>query len=100
MAHCGDKIVDSGEECDGGDLCSPDCKILKAAAPLITADNGGVSGLAIFAIALAGFGSVAVAAYVLRKQLHLVVAHVAGEKVAQSLDDVPLDQIEMPWQKW
>lgn len=54
----------------------------------------------IAAIALAVFGSLAALAYVLRKQLHGLIAKIAGEDVAKSIDDVPLDEIEMPWHKW
>lgn len=97
-ARCGDKVVDENEQCDGGDACGPECTVLKLAAP----DISGESDFPFLSVALAAavFGLMAVLAYVFRKNLHPVIAQVAGEKVAESIDDIPLDQIEMPWQKW
>ncbi len=100
-ARCGDAVTDEGEECDGGEECSPECTLLKSAAPILgTDEDGGVSMWIYLAVVLAAVGTVGVLAFVLRKQLHGVIARVAGEGAAEALDNVPLDQIEMPWQKW
>ncbi len=96
-AYCGDNVKDEGEECDGSMDCTPDCKVFHAAAPTITLNPS--SGAPI-AIGLSIFGSLALIAFVLRKQLHRLVGHFAGEQVARSIDDIPLDEIEMPWHPW
>lgn len=105
---CGDGVLDADEQCDdgakngtAGDICTQQCTMLKSAAPAILGTTaGGMSPLAPYAIALAGVGTLGVLAFVLRKRLHTLVSHVAGENVAASIDDIPLDQIEMPWHKW
>jgi cysteine-rich repeat protein len=103
---CGDSIVDADEQCDhgakngtAGDSCSMQCETLKPAAASVTTITGGTSFIP-YAIALAVLGTLGVLAYILRKNLHKVVSRVAGENVAASIDDIPLDQIEMPWHKW
>lgn len=97
MPRCGDQIIDKGETCDGGDACGPDCTALKPAAPVSSTTD-----FPLFPVAAGTgfFGMAAVSLYLFRKNLHPIVAKVAGDKVADSLDDIPLDQIEMPWQKW
>jgi len=97
-ARCGDGLKDEGEECDGGIECSVECKVLKAAAPVDVSWD--IPGFAWGAIGLAGLGSAAMLAFVFRKNLHSLIARTAGESAAQALDDIPLDQIEMPWHKW
>lgn len=104
VATCGDGVVDAGEQCDDGakngtpgDACTNVCELLKSAAP--SASTGGIPP-SVFGIALAGFGSLGVIAYILRKNLHMLVSRVAGENVARSIDDIPLDEIEMPWHSW
>lgn len=95
-AVCGDQVVDKGELCDGIKDCAPDCSaVLKSSAPVQT-----LPPFTLYGIALATFGSFGVIAYILRKRLHSLISKFAGEKVAQSLDDIPLDEIEMPWHKW
>ena len=89
-------MKDSGEECDGTDQCSPECTALKPAATIVAES---LPSLPIV-IGLSGFGSLTVLAYILRKRLHSLIGKFAGENVARSLDDIPLDQIEMPWHKW
>lgn len=97
MPRCGDSIVDEQESCDGGENCGPDCTILNGAASGAS-DNS--FPFVPLGIGLGLFGAAAVAAFIFRKQMHPVIAKVAGEKIADSIDDIPLDQIEMPWQKW
>lgn len=97
LPRCGDRVIDAGEECDGGEQCGPDCTELKPAAP-IAQPHEPPYGLAVIALAL--FGSTLVLAFIFRSTLHRVIARTAGEQVARSIDDIPLDQIEMPWHKW
>lgn len=96
--RCGDGVIDEGEECDGGDTCGSNCALLKPAAPTDLKLSMPPRAPAI--IGLAVFGAAAVLAFVFRKNLHALIARTAGEKIAQSLDDVPLDEIEMPWHNW
>ena len=58
------------------------------------------SGKGKAAIVLSLLGGVLVLAFLFRVVLHRFVKHVAGENVARSIDDIPLDEIEMPWHKW
>ncbi len=104
--RCGDSIMDADEQCDNGaengkngNSCTLECENLKAAAPAVLTGKDD-SAIAIYAIILAAFGTLGVLAFILRKRLHKIVSHVAGESVAASIDDIPLDQIEMPWHKW
>lgn len=94
--RCGDNVVDQGEDCDGGKLCTPDCEQLKSAAALVS--DTSISGKV--AIALAGIGAALVLMFLLRVLVHRIVGKVAGEDVARSIDDIPLDEIEMPWHNW
>lgn len=96
--RCGDAVTDEGEQCDGGEDCDESCKLLKPAAPVDV--DWELPGYAPYGIALAIFGAAAVLAFVFRKKLHEVVANAAGEEVARSIDDIPLDEIEMPWHRW
>ncbi len=94
--RCGDHVTDNGEECDGGDSCTNECVRIKSFGGFIV-DTPGLGKAAIF---LALLGGVLVIAFVLRRLLHRVVKKVAGEDIARSIDDIPLDEIEMPWMKW
>lgn len=94
--RCGDTVVDNGEECDGGESCTKECTRVKSIGSLISDTPG--AGKA--AIALSVFGALLIAVFVLRRFVHRVVKHVAGEDVARSIDDIPLDEIEMPWHNW
>lgn len=95
-ARCGDDVIDEGEACDGGDLCTADCEQLKSAASLVI----DTSSAGKIAIALSFLGGFLVLAFLFRALVHRFVRHVAGENVARSIDDIPLDEIEMPWHKW
>jgi len=94
--RCGDAVVDNGEDCDGGESCTAECRRVKSFLALVT-DTPGLGKVAIF---LSLIGGVFVLAFVLRRLLHRMVKKVAGENVARSIDDIPLDEIEMPWHNW
>lgn len=94
--RCGDAVVDNGEECDGGESCTAECRRVKSFLALVVDTPG--AGKA--AIGLSVFGALLVVAFVLRRLVHRVVKKVAGEEVARSIDDIPLDEIEMPWHAW
>lgn len=94
--RCGDSVTDDGEECDGGDRCTSECARSKSFAGFVI-DTPGLGKAAMF---LSLLGGVLVLAFVLRRVLHRVVKQVAGEHIARSIDDIPLDEIEMPWMKW
>lgn len=97
MARCGDKVIDNNEECDGGESCGPDCRVATSVAGV---SNGSAFPFLPVGIGIGVFGVAAVSAFIFRKRMHPFIAKVAGDKVADSIDDIPLDQIEMPWQKW
>lgn len=102
---CGDMVMDSDEQCDhgkdngtAGNNCSAQCEMLKAAAPLQVVHT--TSPYLPIALPLAFIGALGVLSYIFRKKLHTFISKIAGEKVAASIDDIPLDEIEMPWHKW
>lgn len=94
--RCGDAVVDNGEDCDGGESCTAECRRVKSFLALVT----DTPGLGKAAIILSLLGGALVLAFVLRRFVHRVVKKVAGEDVARSIDDIPLDEIEMPWHTW
>lgn len=94
LPRCGDNVKDADEQCDGEENCDSDCRLLKGAA---AADASAMRG--IFGVGLALFGIASVLAFIFRKKLHSLIAKAAGEEIARSIDDIPLDEIEMPWQR-
>ena len=95
-AYCGDGVTDDGEECDGGDTCSSDCVRIKSFGALLF-DTPGIDKAAIV---LSALGGAFVLAFVFRALVKRFARHVGGEKLARSIDEIPLDEIEMPWMKW
>ena len=120
-AVCGDGIASEGEECDGGvangspgSVCDKTCKRILPAAPLSSFDQMRPmllmgSGALLFLMLLA-YG------FVKRKTI-LGLFHrgsgdplddtsppaapaAGGGEKPKALDDVPLDEIEMPWRKF
>jgi cysteine-rich repeat protein len=91
-AFCGDGVIDSDEECDGGEDCTDSCsqKILSSFS------HNDAFGATLFL-----FGSLSIIGYLLRKRI-ADLFHIAAKNQAQapSLDDIPLDELEMPWHKW
>lgn len=94
--RCGDGVTDNGEECDGGESCTNECARIKTFAGLIV----DTPTLGKAAIALSLLGGVLVLAFVFRAIVKRFVHTVAGENAARSIDEIPLDEIEMPWMKW
>ncbi len=115
-AVCGDGVMNEGEECDGGpangspgNVCGTDCKRVLPSAPassfdqmrpMLLAGSGGLLALLLLIYAfvkrkaimgLFGRGGEAAAE---------VAASAPAAEAPKSLDDVPLDEIEMPWRKF
>ncbi|PIR49920.1 hypothetical protein COU79_02275, partial [Candidatus Peregrinibacteria bacterium CG10_big_fil_rev_8_21_14_0_10_54_7] len=89
QAYCGDAVKDAGEECDGGENCTDMCQTIglldREETPFVF---GGI------AVVLAGGG----AFYLLRSRKGKAGGSEKSGPV--SLDDIPLDELEMPWHKW
>ena len=92
--YCGDQVKDSSEQCDGGPDCYADCTLKNAHALVI--GGTGATGLIILGTLTIGIG---VGAFFLRKKLGKLFGAFA-KGAAKSIDDIPLDEIEMPWHKW
>lgn len=94
MPRCGDRAVDRNEECDGSPDCSSDCRLVSGITQwrnraLFT---GGVFGGA--AAILSGLG------VFYRRRVGKFFHAWTKKSIPKSLDDIPLDEIEMPWHKW
>ncbi len=101
---CGDGVIDDGEQCDGGANCLQ-CRrrtvaaqsssvAAHAAAPVVQSASGG-AGKAV-GITLGSMGVLSVGgALMLRRKIAKAL-----KPAPASIDDIPLDQIEMPWHKW
>jgi len=86
-------VTDEGEECDGGEECTEDCR--EETLMLLLSRNPGLLA-GVFAV-LAGSGvGMFFAVRTLRRSKN---AGTAGEEAA-SVDDIPLSQFELPWHKW
>jgi len=84
--------VDSSEECDGGNACTDTCSSIAFIERYTTELS--VAG-AVLALLITVIG------VVFRRRLGSLFAFskkVSGPGV--SLDDIPLDELEMPWHKW
>lgn len=94
--RCGDGVIDNGEECDGGESCTNECVRVKTFASLVM-DTPWIGKIAI---ALSVFGAFLVMLFAFRAIVKRFVRHVAGDDAARSIDEIPLDEIEMPWHTW
>ena len=90
---CGDGVRDEGEECDGSDSCTEACTV-----PGVLKGSGG--SLIVGAIVLTLFGILSSLAYVFRKTLFGWIKVKSKGGGYRSIDDIPLDEIEMPWHQW
>ncbi|MSR87202.1 DUF4215 domain-containing protein [Candidatus Peribacteria bacterium] len=108
LPYCGDNVTDSAERCDGGVDCSALCTLgattevgssSSANTPVSTVGSPSslVSGGMAVASAIGVLSTLVLfAAYYQRQR----IAKLFRPKKGLSVDDVPLDQIEMPWHKW
>ncbi len=111
---CGNGTVGPTEECDGGpangspgNVCSTDCKRILPAAPMSSFDAmrpmllWASGGLLLLLLMIYGF---------IKRKAIMGMFHRGGDadivpeapagEAPKSLDDVPLDEIEMPWRKF
>lgn len=101
-AFCGDYVMDQGEECDGTAACTLDCKLRDGIIQPV-GDVGGPGlnssqiSIVIGAIVAA---AASIAGVVYRKVLFGLAKRLFSKTGARSIEDIPLDQIEMPWHKW
>ena len=92
MAFCGDGVVDDIEECDSSDGCTAEC-----AYPTFMAAHGNSIWGGSLGFLLLGGG---IFGFIFRRKL-LDLSKKAADTVRElSIDDIPLDELEMPWHKW
>jgi cysteine-rich repeat protein len=91
FAYCGDGVLDVGEDCDGGDNCTQVCTkigmLQRKEAPFV---------FAIMTVLLSGGGLL----FFLRRRIGDGGTDRGSANESISLDDIPLDELEMPWHKW
>ena len=97
FAYCGDAAVDTGEECDGTEECSNKCKITHGAAGLASGSFFTGSTIAIIG-GIGGLGILGVAIWLLSGKTGKFLKKSVKKGIA-SIDDIPLDEIEMPWHR-
>ena len=92
VAFCGDGVIDKGEECDSTDSCTSECLY-----PTFMAANGNSIWGSTVIILLMGGGGLA---FLYRRKILDLSIKAAESVQAFSIDDIPLDELEMPWHKW
>ncbi len=118
LARCGDGVVDPGEQCDGGDTCTQTCQLIASPAALPQSGSGAAAaghassisnssmvlsvspeqvGPLAGALSMMAGVMIAVLGYVFRTKL---ISLFARKKTITSIEDVALNEIEMPWHKW
>jgi hypothetical protein len=91
-AFCGDSVIDEGEECDSTDGCTAQCLY-----PTFMAAHGNRVWVSVVMLLLIGGGGLG---FLYRRKI-LDLSKKAAESVRElSIDDIPLDELEMPWHKW
>lgn len=112
--RCGDNVVDKNEVCDGVNGCAVDCRKLEATGtgsnstqsvstkrPPPTVTHAAAPQNSNFVITLGAILGTAGALLVLASLLfRRQIVAMFSPKGLKSIDDIPLDQIEMPWHKW
>jgi len=92
---CGNGIVEDGEECDGGDSCSHECTVIHFFSTLTGKIVLGTTAAAVT------FLIVLMMRIVLKKLIPVLRKKVMRNADGSvSLDDIPLDELEMPWHRW
>lgn len=108
LPQCGDGIVDKGEQCDGTEDCNQQCALVTLFDENdgVVAAGGLVGGI-VFVSAAVGMVFLlrkGVSAFASGKRQGFIpsVASMSSTKTSPetSIDDVPLDEIEMPWHHW
>ncbi len=100
LPHCGDRVTDSDEDCDGSEECSKECKAVHAAAPALPPASSISGGAILLILGGTGFlGMLGAIAYFARGKFGKRIGKVVRKGIA-SIDDIPLDEIEMPWHRW
>lgn len=94
-ASCGDGVTDDGEECDGGEECTKQCRFVEGFIAASSEPPRGVSPAAL-GIALGLLGALATLGYLFRKNLAGIFGGSNVPSHPLSVDDIPLDEIEMP----
>jgi len=85
-------VTDSGEECDGGDACTPTCTRKSVVAlQFFLTPTGAAAGVAFLGV-LGAMG------YFQRKKLSLLLSLLRRRPPA-SLEEVPLSEFEYPGRK-
>ncbi len=97
LSRCGDKVVDTGEECDGTEGCTPECKVGHAAASL---SSGLIGGGTMLVIGLTGLLVMIGSLLYFSQGKFGKFLRKTAKKTMASIDDIPLDEIEMPWHRW
>ncbi len=110
LAWCGDGVLDAHEECDGGANCTVQCKnkLIPAAQSSVqpTPPTSSITELPkntnvlIRTIGVTMLIITVILTYLLWNNILRLLGLKRAKSIEQNLDDVPLDQIEMPWQKW
>lgn len=116
---CGDGVVDDGEQCDpaaplgAGKDCTEECRRKPPPQPPVTTsqsassrkatgevstppDGSGLAATALPAV-LGAFGVLMIGSVLFFRRR---IVSLFRRKGARSIDDIPLDQIEMPWHRW
>lgn len=117
--RCGDRVTDRGEECDGGANCAGAC--VKQSLPARSAGGKSSTGvgtisrppesgappgssaadaptIAVPVIIGGGLLFAALLGFLFRNVILSLLRRCCRK--TKDIDDVPLDQIEMPWHKW
>ncbi len=107
LPRCGDGVVDANEQCDGGAQCTQQCRFIAAAASAASVaatptkpalpDN---TAIILKAIGVTLLLITAILTYLLWNNILRLLGLRKSKNIERNIDDVPLDQIEQPWQKW
>lgn len=107
LPRCGDGVVDANEQCDGGVQCTQQCRFIAVASSAASVPSGTVkpalpdnTGTIIKAIGVTMLLITVILTYLLWNNILRFLGLRKSKNIERNIDDVPLDQIEQPWQKW